>query len=424
VILIGGVSTLLFNGNPLLRFDGYYIFSDLIEVPNLFQRANKYLFYLAQRHLFGIRDTKSPSTAPGERFWFVFYGISSFVYRLLITVTIVIFVATKFFFLGVLMAIWSTAMMYLLPTAKGVWFLMSDSNLRRRRVRALSVTAGLIAAIGIVVVFLPLPYATIAEGVAWVPGDSVVHVQTEGVVSTVLARPNHAVKRGQPLVEMTDPFIASRVKILEAEVLELSLRLRAKSVEDRAEAKLVLERLKSARSELALMKQRAADLVIHSPVDGVFVLPDYQDLKGRFLKKGDTVGFVTYPADPIVRVIVDQDDIELVREKTGYVHLRLASRFNEVYQAEIKREIPSVTNRLPSMVLATVGGGDIVLDPTDPAKGEALERIFQVELVVPEMAQAPFIGERIYVRFDHGREAIATRLYRSIRQQFLKIFNV
>lgn len=424
VILIGGVSTLFFNGNPLLRFDGYYVLSDLVEVPNLFQRANKYLFYLAQRYLYGLKDAKSPRTAPGERFWFVFYSISSFIYRVFITVVIVTFVATKFFFLGVLMAIWAVAMMYLVPTAKGVWFLMNNPALRRRRGRALSVTAGLITAIAIIALFLPLPYATVAEGVVWVPGDSVVHVQTDGVVSKLLVPPNQAVKRGQPLVEMTDPFIASRVKILKAEVRELTLRLRATSVEDRAEALMVLERLKHARSELALTKQREADLVIHSPVDGVFVLPRHQDLKGRFLKKGETVGFVTYPADPIVRVVVDQDDIELVREKTDDIRLRIASRFQEIYSAEIKREIPSVTNRLPSLVLSTVGGGGIALDPTDPEKGKALERIFQLELRVPQIGQAPLIGERVYIKFDHGHEAIATRLYRSIRQQFLKIFNV
>ena len=53
VILIGGVSTVLFNGNPLLRFDGYYVLADAIELPNLGQRATRYLGYLVQRYAFG-----------------------------------------------------------------------------------------------------------------------------------------------------------------------------------------------------------------------------------------------------------------------------------------------------------------------------------------------------------------------------------
>ena len=42
VMLIGGVSTILFNGNPLLRFDGYYVLADLLEIPNLADRAKRF----------------------------------------------------------------------------------------------------------------------------------------------------------------------------------------------------------------------------------------------------------------------------------------------------------------------------------------------------------------------------------------------
>ena len=66
VMLIGGVSTVLFNGNPLLRFDGYYIFADALDIPNLGTRANKYFGYLFQRYLFGVRDAASPADTPYE----------------------------------------------------------------------------------------------------------------------------------------------------------------------------------------------------------------------------------------------------------------------------------------------------------------------------------------------------------------------
>src|SRR6187399_1094181 len=78
VILIGGVSTLLFNGNPLLRFDGYYVLSDILEIPNLGQRATKYLGYLVQHYLFGIESAETPATAQGEEFWLFSYGVTSF----------------------------------------------------------------------------------------------------------------------------------------------------------------------------------------------------------------------------------------------------------------------------------------------------------------------------------------------------------
>ena len=84
VMLIGGVSTLLFNGNPLLRYDGYYVLADWIEIPNLAQRSTRYLGYLLQHYILGVDDAVSPVTAPGERAWFICYGIASFCYRLFI----------------------------------------------------------------------------------------------------------------------------------------------------------------------------------------------------------------------------------------------------------------------------------------------------------------------------------------------------
>ena len=87
------VSTVFFNGNPLLRFDGYYILSDAIEVPNLATRSQRYLGYLVQRYLFGVRDAKSPASARGERAWFIFFGLASFAYRMFIMFAIILLIA-------------------------------------------------------------------------------------------------------------------------------------------------------------------------------------------------------------------------------------------------------------------------------------------------------------------------------------------
>ncbi|MFM8330774.1 MAG: hypothetical protein ACKN9T_03710, partial [Candidatus Methylumidiphilus sp.] len=85
VMLIGSVSTLFFNGNPLLRFDGYYIFADAVEIPNLASRANQYLGYCIQRHVFGLSEAKTDAGGGGERAWLALFGLASFGYRLFVT---------------------------------------------------------------------------------------------------------------------------------------------------------------------------------------------------------------------------------------------------------------------------------------------------------------------------------------------------
>ena len=146
-MLIAGVSTLIFNGNPLLRFDGYYIFADWLEIPNLGARSNRYLGYLIQRYLFGAREASSPA-APGERAWLAFYAVASFGYRMFVMVAIVMFVVTKFFFIGVLIGIWAGILMFVLPLTKSAAFLISSPRLREHRRRALAVTALVLGVVG------------------------------------------------------------------------------------------------------------------------------------------------------------------------------------------------------------------------------------------------------------------------------------
>lgn len=425
VMVIGGVSTLLFNGNPLLRFDGYYVLVDLIEIPNLGQRANRYLFYVLQRYLFGVENAVSPATAPGEARWFFFYGIASFIYRMFVMVAIVSVVAKKFFVIGVVLAFWSVFLMYLVPLGKGLWYLLTSPALRQNRLRALAIVGSAFAAIGAFVIFVPLPYGTVAEGVVWTPGDGIVHAQTDGLVAEVVAQPNGMVSEGDPLIRMEDPFLAAKVRVLEAEVRELELRYDQMNVDDRAGAKIIEERLTHTRAELALNRKRFDDLIVRSPVAGRFVLPMADDLPQRFVRKGQTLGYVVGPENAVIRVIVDQDVIDLVRQRTIDVEIRFPERIWDTESAKVVRETPGATDELPSLALSTIGGGKIVMDPAagrDRAK--TLQKLFQLDLELASPVEVSGIGGRVYVRFDHGNEAIANRIYRTVRQIFLKRFNV
>lgn len=424
VILIGGVSTLLFNGNPLLRFDGYYVLSDLTEIPNLGQRSNRYLLYLVQRYLFGAEGVQSPVSAKGEAAWFTCYGLAAFVYRMFVMVAIVSFVASKFFVIGVVLAMWSCLLMYGLPLVKGLWYLLTSPTLTRRRGRAVSVVAAAVALVLALGFAVPLPFGTVAEGIVWTQDDSTVHARTEGIVIKVLASPNSTVEAGQPLVAMEEPFLAAQVRVLEAEVEELRLQRDATGVEDRAGAQIIGQRLRHTEAALALNRQRLEDLIIRSPVSGKFILPNAQDLPQTYLKKGQPFGYVADLRAPAVRVIVTQDVIDLVRQRTERVEIRFPNHVWDVYPASVERETPAASGQLPSLALSTVGGGRIALDPGSPEGAKALQNLFQLELRIDSPVTVSAIGGRVHVRFDHGWEPLGWRVYRSVRQVFLKRFNV
>jgi putative peptide zinc metalloprotease protein len=424
VMLIGGVSTVLFNGNPLLRFDGYYVLSDLLEIPNLGNRSNRYIGYLIQRYLFGIEDLESPANARGEAGWFFFYSIASFVYRLFIVVAIVLFVASKFFVIGVLMAIWSVILMLGLPLAKQTWFLLTSPLLRRKRGRAMAVTAGVIGSLVATLLFLPVPYATLAEGVVWTADDAAVHARAEGTVAELLVPANAMVSPGDPLMRLEDDLLDARVRVLQSRSRELRMRYEASDLSDPVEARIVLEQLRHAQADLELALQNQKDLIVRSDSAGHFIMRQASDWPGRYVKKGEVLGYVLRTQEPIVRVVVAEDEADLVRKHTGRVELRFADRLAEVVPARIEREVPVLSDTLPSMALSTMGGGQILVDPSDPQHLKVLANLLHLELVADASLRVDAMGGRVYVRFDHGQEPLASRLYRSVRQVFLKQFNV
>lgn len=423
-VFLGGTSTLLFNANPLLRFDGYYILMDLLEIPNLRPRANGYLGYLCERYLFGRRDAEVPVATPGERVWFVTYGIASAIYRVLVAVAIALFIAGKFFVVGVVLAALAAITWGVFPAAKGMAYLVASPRLRRVRARAVMVSTLLLAALAVVIGFVPVPLRSRAEGVIWLPDEAFVRAGTEGFVERVVARPGSPVRAGDVLIESRDPVLAARVTTIEARLRELEARYSEQRLADLVKAEMIKEELHYVTETLARARERAAELVIRSRADGSFVAPLADDLPGRFVRQGEVLGHVVDLQTITVRVVVPQATIDLVRHRTSGVQVRLAERISEILPATITREVPAATEQLPTPALGSAGGGQVAVDPRDARGLTAIQTVFQFDLAPPAAARVAHVGGRVHVRFDHGWEPLLTQWYRQVRQLFLSRFNV
>lgn len=425
VMLICGVSTVVFNGNPLLRFDGYYVLSDLLEMPNLASRANAHLGYLVQRYAFGMRGAQPAATAPGEEPWLFVYAIAAFVYRVMVSLAIAMLVGTQFFVIGVLIALWSLVLLAVVPLFKFARFLLASPALRRQRGRALAVTGATLALAGGLAFVLPLPNATMAEGVIWVRGEAPVVAGVDGMVVALHAGQNAEVQAGAPLLLLEDPALSGRVRLLQARVTELEAHHAMRDLSDPLRARITLEELTLARADLALAQERLGQLTIRARTDGQLSLRRPDDLLGRFLRKGELVGYVVRHEAPVIHVAVPENEADLVLQGTRGIAVRMASDRAQQREARIERIAPRLEERLPNAALATQGGGSIALDPTDPAHQRTIGKFLLLDLaLVEERRDAPRFGERVHVRFAHDDEPVATRLYRALRQVFLKHFNV
>ena len=418
-LLIASVSTLLFNGNPLLRFDGYYVLQDLIEVPNLSTRASRYYLYLIQHYLFDIDSVHSPASADGETAWFAVYGLSAFFYRLFILAVIVLFLAEQYLFMGVALGVWAVTMQIILPLIRGGRFLASSPKLAENRPKAILVSAISFGAISLVLLLMPVPNNTNAQGVVWVPDQAQLYAGSDGFISDVLVPPGSEVKVGTPVVQMYSLGLKTSILKLEARKRELEIRSSEEYINDPIKFDILKEELIQVEAELTLLKERESGLLVRSKVNGTFILPEEWKFKGSYLEKGKLIGYVVNPEHLIVRTVVDQSDIGQVRTKVKQVEVRLAEKLGKTLKVEIERSTPAGITTLPSRALGAAGGGQIAIRMSDESGLTAKEKVFQIDLKLPENITIAGVGERAYVQFDHGYSTLASQWFQSGRQLLL-----
>ncbi len=419
VMLIGGVSTLLFNGNPLLKFDGYFMLSDAVEIPGLGPRANKYFGYLIQKYIFNVRSLESPAMARGESLWFFGYGIAAFVYKLFLMVVITLFVANQYFFVGVLLAIWMLFMQAAMPIVKWLRYLFGSPALMQRRQRAIFITASMIASISAFIFMVPVPLNTATEGVVWMPDKSYVRASADGFVNTVLVKQGDQVSSGDALIATSDPLVDARLKLLKAQYRELEIKHVTLVKEDLVQADVALEELNLTQSKIERLQEQISELVMKSPTDGEFIMTNSNEMQGYFVKQGDPVAYVLNYDDVSIRIVVPQTAIGLVRQKVRNVEIRFVDQMDKTYDTTIAREIPAATYKLPSKALTQQGGGNIQVDPFDTDGTRTKDQYFQFDVSIPENFKVSFIGQRVYVKIEHGNETLASQLYRSFEELFL-----
>lgn len=421
VMLIAGISTILFNGNPLLKFDGYYILTDIVEVPNLATRSNKYIMYLIQKYLYGVKEIVTPASSDGEKRWFSFFAIASFIYRMIIYFSIILFIAGKFFFIGVLLALWAIATMFVIPVFKGLHYLFRSNQLNQTRSRALAYTSSIIFSLFVFLFVIPLPWHTVVDGVVWAPEKSTLRMGTSAFIGKVLVKDGDKVTKGQALIECKDSMLSLEIKKKKYELSELRAQQRAFKRSDLVQVGIVDAEIGRVSSELKRAREREGELIIRAPIDGTFYVDRINDLHGKYLIQGQPVAYVLYKVINTVRVVVPQNDVALVRNSTENVEIRLATNINETLQANIKREVPAGSKELPS---ASLSGDDIAIDPRGKGKLKTFERVFQFDIQMQGDKKVINLGTRAYVRFYHGLSPIAYRWYKSLKQLLLRNFNV
>jgi len=426
MIFVASVSTVLFNINPLLRFDGYYMLSDLVEVPNLHQKATNQLKYFCKRYLFGLRQATNPSDTKSGAFWLTAFALASQIYRLVIFGGILFFVADRFLLLGIIMAGLCITGWIVVPVLKFIHYLASSPELARGRRRAVMVTVCGFASVLAFLQFVPFPLYFKAPGVFESQTRAQVLSDAPGIVAEFLAVDGQTVEAGDPLLRLTNPEIDLALRLSEAKIREQEAKLRLAMRAENADLKPIQLQLDAERATIAKLLIDRKNLTIRARVTGTYVAPAIEQTLGRHFDKGSPFGIIVDPGNFEFTATVKQEDADqLFTRNLDSAEVRIPGQAGQVIIVENLLKIPSDQNVLPSSALGWGGGGDIQTDPRDPDGRKTQEPFFSVRADIRDSSGATLLhGRSAKIRFAIGKQPLLPRWVRSFRQLLQRRFQV
>lgn len=420
IILIGSVSTLFFNGNPLMRFDGYHILCDALDQPNLATRAQLQLSYLVKRFAYGVDLSLSPTKTTGEAIGLTSYALAAIVYRLSVLLTIVTVVVSRAPLPGLLLGIWLLLFQLLLPLAKNLTYLFFNKELQHSRKRAIAISFTALFTVATFVLFVPLPDTTRAEGVLWLPENARVRAPVSGLVTQQVVADGQHITAGQSLLQLTNLDITAELLQKQATLREYQARYQQAWSLDRAQIQMFEEDIKAITAEIEFLQERVNNLIVRSPASGRFRVLTNHQLPGSFVKEGDTLGLLLNGQAPVIRVALDQETVNHVRRDTRSIKVQFASELGRSLKGELAREVPGGTFELPSPILGAAGGGSFAVQGKEN-NTRTLERVFILDIAFPQTQGETFFGQRVFVSFIHQPRPLGARLYARLQQLLVRL---
>lgn len=422
-MLISGITTIFFNINPLLRYDGYYILSDMTGVPNLAHKSKEMWKYLIERHVFGLRGLKPPEVRHKGDVWLLaVYGMCSVPYRIFVSVSILLLIMTRYAELGVALGIVFGVVWLLWPLLKGVGYLVSSPKLLGRRARAVGITTAFVTTLVALIGLVPLPASGYAPGTIEPRVLAPVRTGENGFVKRVEASAGEQLTTDEVIIELSNPDLETEAIIAAARVEGARAKLNNAYSQGPAYRQVAEIELNNKLKALEHARSRVEEMTVRSPAEGRLATMggaglSIHNLEGRFLERGQLIGMVASDDLVIVASVPDRvDGYVFGHDRSPSASVRVRGSAGQVHPARIVRRVPAGSYQLHSASIGTSAGGDVAIDPRDRDGARTMESRFIVELEPVEPIAGAQPGMRVRVRFGIEPMPLGRQVLRRVRQ--------
>ena len=408
VVLVAGIATILANLNPLMRFDGYYIASDLLEIPNLRGVSQGYTLSVLKHMALGTPVMHVPYSRRIRAF-FLLFGTAGALYKITIVMGIAALLATKALWLGIAVAGFYAGQ-ELFKTLRGTaQFLLRSDAAAGRRVRAGVVALLLFAVVPLTLVFVPVPRQVKASGSVGREFETTHYSALPGFLDSVHIAPGDSIRPGQAIASIRNESVAGQIADAAAHFEQATIRAAAALGVDQHSLRLHEAEAAASLSELNHLKHRSASLELVAALPGTVTDALSSSDIGRYITPADPVAFMT-DGRWVVRAQVRAEAMALLMPTEGDgITFRPTSNPSLSLSGRVSRITPGGSRAIDDTALTGDGGGDI---PISPVTGQANEPYFEIEAVIDPNDQLRH-GMTGRVMLGTYSEPIATGLWRS-----------
>jgi putative peptide zinc metalloprotease protein len=429
VMFVTAVYTLLFNSNPLMRFDGYYILSDLVEIPNLHQAAKKQLDASFKRYVLRDRIAPEDEVTPRRRSFLLGFFAVSTLYRLVIMAGIVIFIADRYFGLGLVVATALILTAFVMPVAKALKPL-GNPHFRRKHRRPLACLFALGAVLVAALLFVPVPDARRLDGVVVPERSARLHVPATGRLVAAGPRSGDIVAAGEVIARLENPELDLQLRNLRARLRGAELRAVQSRARGSTDLAAIEEEIARMTASLATMEAERSDLVLHAPRSGIWADTALSGREGAWLSKGAPLGEIIPEDGYVFQAVLRQEAADGIGAfSPEAATLRLEGARAEVLPVADLSVVPFSRRDLPSEALGSAGGGDLAVSVAQQGGGQpgrqAVERFFLIKAgFAPEAAPAGLSGRSGWLRVTLEPRPLASQGWRAARQFFQRRYKL
>ncbi len=450
LMIVCSVSTVVFNANPLMRYDGYYVLLDWLEIPNLRDRSNRFLQNFVLEHCLGVEVQPEPYMATGRKVLFVFYAIVSWIYRWVVTFSI-LYMLHRFlrpYKLGVVsdfMAVFAAGSLAGWPLFRLGKNLYKRGRVPDMKMVRVAICAAVIAAVVLCFFLVPLPVSRVRQIglVELMPEENIkVFVTVPGTLEELKVHDGQKVKKGQTLAVFSSREVdqqlldaETQLKIREDQIRAVPVQLQ--NTTDKDERKKIELNWATLEGERVEWAQKAADyrlmeqaLILRAPADGIVMgCPRVNEI-GKLWEKGQDAAFCTVgdPRELQMVMPVTPPDMSLLREDRDWlkktydqdlpVTMRVQGRDAKTWEGKLEPLPESDAKEVPQQLTFKAGGPLAVKPGQRPGVYVPQSQVYLVRVKFVDPDSAIYPGTLGQVKVHCRYRTAAWWVYRTVAGLF------